>query len=661
MTSPGGQDTPKITVLLPVYNSAPYLHQAVDSILGQSRTDFELLAIDDGSTDGSLGILRSYMDPRMRILAHPRNQGLITTLNEGIGLARGEYIARMDADDVMLPERLAEQASFLDSDPSIAVVAGFVDFINAEGSITGTWGSDRATPDEASVAAMLPRTNCIAHPSVMIRRSALARLRYDPRQTGTEDWDLWLRMRSRGWRIAKLPKVLLHYRIHAASAMAGEKRTIPYERRLLRTRHRFLTGEWARGRITPLHLAVLKAQGRTLARHLRNNVATPFLRDIYRVFTYSPFKLLRERWELTKGMNTWQGQHVFTFPYLGTGGAERVHGDILNTVTDMAPLILIEGFSKDRTFAPEYARAGTLLEIPRVVHHPLTRRWALHRLAAGMKNRKGLVLFGSNSRLFFDLLPHVDRNARAVQLIHAFLYQPHGNRMHREWLPFFPRVGKYLFVSGHAMAEFKKFLFANNVVEEPGKLEFIANAVHRSGHVREHQRTGLLFVGRDSPEKRLGLFLELADRLERENPGRFRFTVVGSDTMAGHPQVVFKGTETDPDAMAENYGTHDLLVLTSLREGFPMVVMEAMANGVVVLATPVGDIPNRLEPSFAVVSSSVDGHVVLEEMAHAATRLDNHREQLQHMKALALERALQEFNLARFNKRYRDLLTKPAS
>ncbi|HRQ86196.1 MAG TPA: glycosyltransferase family 2 protein, partial [Flavobacteriales bacterium] len=101
MTNAGRKDTPKVTVLLPVYNSAPYLKKAVDSILGQSRTDFELLAIDDGSTDDSLGILRAYKDHRIRIVAHTHNQGLIATLNEGIGLARGAYIARMDADDVM--------------------------------------------------------------------------------------------------------------------------------------------------------------------------------------------------------------------------------------------------------------------------------------------------------------------------------------------------------------------------------------------------------------------------------------------------------------------------------------------------------------------------------------------------------------------------------
>jgi glycosyltransferase involved in cell wall biosynthesis len=156
MNGPSGQRIPKVTVLLPVYNSAPFLRQAVDSILAQTRGDFELLAIDDGSTDASLEILHSYHDPRLRIIQHPRNLGLVASLNEGLDLAHGEYVARMDADDAMVPERLAEQSAFLDARPDIAVVAAFVEFINTEGAVTGSWATDRATADEAAIGAMLP-------------------------------------------------------------------------------------------------------------------------------------------------------------------------------------------------------------------------------------------------------------------------------------------------------------------------------------------------------------------------------------------------------------------------------------------------------------------------------------------------------------------------
>lgn len=661
MSPEAGPAPPKVTVLLPVYNSAPFLRKAVDSILVQTWRDFELLAIDDGSTDGSLDILRAYSDPRIRLVAHERNQGLVASLNEGLDLAKGAYIARMDADDIMLPERLAWQAAHLDAHPEIALVAGMVAFMNRDGAITGTWDTDQATPDEASVAAMLPRTNCIAHPTVMLRRSALGGLRYAPRH-GAEDWDLWLRMRSRGLRLDKLPRTVLHYRVHPGSITATDKRTTSYERRLLRTRWQFLAGEWSRMRFSPVHMAVLKAQARTRARHLRNNVALPFLQGAYRLFTYSPVRLLRERTRLLHALASWEGKHVFTFPYLNTGGAEQVHADIMATVADQRPLILIEGFSKDPAFAGQYARMGTLVEIPRLLHHPFTGRWAKARIAQTIGKRRGMVLFGAISNLFFDLVPHLDEQAKAFQLIHAFLYQPGANHNHRRWLRWYPRVDRYLFVSRQAMAEYREFLFRNNIPEPPsGKLEFTSNAVHGFGEVRPHERLGLLFVGRDSPEKRLPVFLKVADALEAELPGRFRFTVVGSEGRGGHPHVNFRGNVRDRALMDELYGEHDLLLLTSSREGFPMVVMEAMAQGLAVLATPVGDIPQRLSATCTVITSTVAEQDAVAEMVATVRALGQDRNRLLGLRFAALEMAKREFSLDRFNQRYRELLMQPAS
>ncbi len=656
------EGSPKVTVLLPVYNNGQFLYAAMDSILVQTWADMEVLAIDDGSTDDSLQILRSYSDLRICIVEHPKNKGLIATLNEGIAMAKGQYIARMDGDDVMAPERIAEQVAYLDSHPEVAVLGSFVAFMNTDGEVTGTWGTDRATPDEAPIHAMLPRTNCIAHPSVMIRRAALGELRYDPRQVGAEDWDLWLRMRSRGLCFAKLPKVLLNYRVHSTSMMAVAKRTVPYELRLLLGRRRFLTGEWSRGRFTTMHLAVLKAQARTGARHLRNNVLFPFLRDTYRLLTYSPFKLLRERLQLRKALSTWKGRHVFAFSYFGTGGAEQVHADIMATVADQHPLIVITGFSRDAAFAKRYATIGTLLEVPRLVHHPFTAKRARQQITAAMNAREDAVLFGSNTDHFFNWLPLLKNGTKAIQLIHAFLHQPERNVKHKAWLTLFGRIDRYVFVSRQAMDDFEAFLFANNVPRSvQDKLEFIPNAVERFGSVRDHERTGLLFVGRDSPEKRLRVFLALTDRLVSAYPGRFRFTVVGSDAVSGHSHVAFAGTVNDPSAMAAIYAEHDLLALTSSREGFPMVVMEAMANGLVVMATPVGDVPNRLDPSFAVITTSVEEEVVVHEMFSAAVELDGDRERMDRMKMIALAKAQQEFDLARFRERYRALLMSPAS
>ena len=112
----------KLTVLMPVYNAEKYLKPALESILNQTYKDFEFLIIDDGSTDKSLEIIKSYNDSRIRLIGHEQNQKLIATLNEGIKLAQGEYIARMDADDISAPERLQKQMEFLEKHPATVVL-----------------------------------------------------------------------------------------------------------------------------------------------------------------------------------------------------------------------------------------------------------------------------------------------------------------------------------------------------------------------------------------------------------------------------------------------------------------------------------------------------------------------------------------------------------
>lgn len=257
-------NAPAVSVIMPVYNAGPYLQRAIASILEQGFRDLELIVIDDGSSDGSAMVIASFTDPRLRSFTQ-ENQGIVATLNRGIELARGRYIARMDADDESLPDRLEQQITIMEAEPGIAVLSSFVDLVDEQGRPAGTWATDRATPDERTIRAILPRTNCIAHPAVVIRRSSLGEMRYAPRQQGAEDWDLWLRMASRGLRIGKVGRPLLRYRVHGASIMGGQKKAVSLRRRLIATRHRFLVGELAHGRLNRFLLSVWMAQLRNIA------------------------------------------------------------------------------------------------------------------------------------------------------------------------------------------------------------------------------------------------------------------------------------------------------------------------------------------------------------------------------------------------------------
>lgn len=200
---------PKISVILPAYNAENYISQAIDSILAQTYGDFEFIILNDCSTDGTERIILSFDDPRIRYVRNEQNLGVAATLNRGLELAAGEYIARMDADDISLPERFFRQVSYLDVHPEIAVLGTDIRLIGAGSGIR----SFSQTPERLKTDLLFDC--CFAHPAVMMRRQAILSLGgYDPDFNGAEDYHLWARCVMAGYQLACLPEVLLCYRIH---------------------------------------------------------------------------------------------------------------------------------------------------------------------------------------------------------------------------------------------------------------------------------------------------------------------------------------------------------------------------------------------------------------------------------------------------------------
>jgi glycosyltransferase involved in cell wall biosynthesis len=200
---------PRITVLLPVYNGEAYVREAIQSVLDQTFTDFVLLVIDDGSTDRTLEVLNSFTDARLRIIPFPAHQGLVCALNTGLSEARSEFIARMDADDICMPQRFERQVRFLET--------------YLEVSICGTWMREFGARDYLSRPATEPdqvRAGIffgwvMSHPTIMMRRSTLEQygLTYDEEFRHAEDFDLLTRA-SEVTQLANIPEFLVHYRKH---------------------------------------------------------------------------------------------------------------------------------------------------------------------------------------------------------------------------------------------------------------------------------------------------------------------------------------------------------------------------------------------------------------------------------------------------------------
>ena len=215
-TGPTTNKTPFISVLMPVYNAKRYVAEAVRSILAQTFADFELIIIDDGSTDGSRAILEDLAagDSRIRLVSR-ENRGLVATLNELMGMARADLVARMDADDVAIPERFEWQVEFLRDHPEVVCLGGFQHHIDSEGRYLYLYTCPLGDPE---IQDQMLLGHCeINHPSVMMRREvALAVGGYRAEMEHLEDLDLWLRMGERG-QLANLDRVITRYRVHEKS------------------------------------------------------------------------------------------------------------------------------------------------------------------------------------------------------------------------------------------------------------------------------------------------------------------------------------------------------------------------------------------------------------------------------------------------------------
>lgn len=205
---------PLVTVLMPVRNGAAHVRAAVESILAQTFGDFELLILDDGSTDATSEILRSFSDPRIRVVTNPQNLGLVPTLNRGLELAQGELIARQDHDDISLPARLQRQVEYLREHPECALLG--TEAIQTDAA--GRKAFRLLRPGTAdSVRWYLCFDNAFIHSSVMFRRAvALGEFGGYPRSLHSEDYALWSRIAQRH-ETANLTEPLLLYREHQSS------------------------------------------------------------------------------------------------------------------------------------------------------------------------------------------------------------------------------------------------------------------------------------------------------------------------------------------------------------------------------------------------------------------------------------------------------------
>lgn len=199
-------NSPKISVLMPVYNCELYIREAIESVLNQTFNDFEFLIVDDASTDKTVSIIKSFNDSRIKLIEKFQNLGIIDSLNYGIEIARGDYIARMDGDDICLPERFEKQVVFLDNNSDVILCGTAFQLIETDKII-------KHPSDHEAILIKLCFGTSFCHSSIMGRKEVFLQDKYDENFKHAEDYDLWTRLAFKG-QLANIDDVLLKYRVH---------------------------------------------------------------------------------------------------------------------------------------------------------------------------------------------------------------------------------------------------------------------------------------------------------------------------------------------------------------------------------------------------------------------------------------------------------------
>lgn len=220
---------PLVSVLMPVYKTAPYLREAMDSMLCQTFKDFELIVLNDCSPDNAEKILDAYDDPRIIRYKGEKNVGLSNVLNVGIGMARGKYIARMDSDDISLPQRLQVQIDYLDKHTDVDLVSVGMQLFGARET---TWIREQNV-EKVKIEALFHSP--VLHASSVWRKDSFEQygLRFRQEMVPSEDYDLWTRSLVKGLKLINLQDVLYKYRIHDAQATFQTDKTAEKDRQVL--------------------------------------------------------------------------------------------------------------------------------------------------------------------------------------------------------------------------------------------------------------------------------------------------------------------------------------------------------------------------------------------------------------------------------------------
>ena len=587
----------KVSVIMPVYNSELYLKESVDSILAQTFTDFELICIDDCSTDNSLSILKTFADQRIKIIDQKKNGGVALARNAGISVSVGEYIAFLDADDIAYPTRLQKQVTFLDQHLEAAVVFSKVRLVDVYGNPNGKWLDDELHVTPTQIASRIAIANCVSQPAAMLRKNAIEDKPYSTAYKDSEDWGLWLQLLSEGKSLHKLDEVLVDYRIRPNSE-TQRSNAQPLQKKI-RFRETYLSLQNEKNIFTEVEKTVAVQLERDKSALLFETKFKKPLRTIKKVIKANPFFLLLAYFRLLLFLKkNSKHQLFFFFPFYHVGGAEKVHASIVNCFQDEGSLVFFTKKSENTGFLSSFASHTEYRDIWKLAWYPFFKTIAAQRIANHINKHSSPVVISSNSVFFYDMLPYLQPHVKCIDLIHAFVH-PEEIGPEKWSLPHLEKINSRVFIGQKAIEDlriqYKKHQKSEALLERVRLIRNYVTIPTSFHHAPIGSGVKLVYIGRSTPEKRVHLAAKIASS-SKISGERISLCMIGDvkEGLSETEQQVcnFKGIVTNEEEVYDLLLESDILLLTSSREGFPMAIAEAMACGIIPISTAVGDIPN---------------------------------------------------------------------
>lgn len=353
----------------------------------------------------------------------------------------------------------------------------------------------------------------------------------------------------------------------------------------------------------------------------------------------------------------------FFFPFYHIGGAERVHIDILNVFKDLKTVCIITSKSSNNYFYEEFNSNTELIEIE-AFNNKYQQKY-IDKIVSKINDTKNSVVLGCNSGLFYNLIPLFKNHVKIIDLIHAFSYEE-KNSAEKFSLPLVDRIDNRIILGKKTYTDFEKLYQENEIdLKNLNKIKIIKNKVEvplNPPLKPTNEKLKILFVGRNSYEKRPGIFFKIAEKC-LEKKLAIEFIVIGdfnnlSSTLSN---VKIEGLITNKKTLIQQYTNADLLLITSSREGFPMVILESMAYGVIPISTDVGEINefiNNENKNGFLITNDPDEEKIIIDFVEKITLLLEDNNLLKEMQSHSYQTIEKNYKTEIFTKSYKSLFIK---